>query len=604
MADASETFALLSRHHPYDVLEEDVRRIVADAMKPLGLRAGATVFEFGAPLEGLYLIRDGEIEIRDADGTPLSRLGPGNSFAERGLIRDGAARTSAHAVSEASLLLLPAAMFHHLMAEAPPFARFFGRARNRPAAPRGPATLRIGDLMTPDPVTLTPETTLRAAAQVMSSKRISCVLVGDLSHVGGILTVRDITRAVAEGRAATTPITAIMTPDPFVLEESGLGQDALLLMTERHISHVPILRSGRPVGIVTQTDLIAAQSTSSGAIVARIVRAADAEAMKPAVAEIRPMLAGLVGSERHDVVTRLATDIADAATRRLLALAEERFGPPPVPYVWAACGSQGRREQTGVSDQDNCLILSDDTKPEHDAYFADLARFVSDGLDAIGYFYCPGDMMATADRWRQPVRIWRSYFRKWIDSPGPEAQMLASVMFDLRAIGGDAGLFEALQGEALEMAAKNTIFISHMVSNSLKHTTPLGLLRGFATIRSGEHRNTIDLKHNGVVPVVDLARVYALQGRFAEVNTRARLERAVADGIVSKTGGQDLIDAYDLIAEARLDHQVRQIRDGSAPDNYMAPSSLSDLERSHLRDAFVVVKTMQSALAQGRQILG
>jgi len=137
----------------------------------------------------------------------------------------------------------------------------------------------------------------------------------------------------------------------------------------------------------------------------------------------------------------------------------------------------------------------------------------------------------------------------------------------------------------------------------LKHTPPLGLLRGFATIRSGEHKNQIDLKHNGVVPVVDLGRIYALTGQLTHANTAARLEAAVAAGVLSASGGQDLRDAYDLIAETRLEHQAAQVRAGEAPNNYLSPTDLSDFERSHLRDAFVVIKSMQSAVGHGRGML-
>jgi CBS domain-containing protein len=129
-------------------------------------------------------------------------------------------------------------------------------------------------------------------------------------------------------------------------------------------------------------------------------------------------------------------------------------------------------------------------------------------------------------------------------------------------------------------------------------------LRGFATIRSGEHKNQLDLKHNGVVPVVDLGRVYALQGALGAVNTRARLVAAQAAGVLSQSGGQDLLDAYDLIAETRLEHQAAQIKEGLAPDNYLAPADLSDFDRSHLRDAFVVVKSLQSAVGHGKGMLG
>ena len=181
--------------------------------------------------------------------------------------------------------------------------------------------------------------------------------------------------------------------------------------------------------------------------------------------------------------------------------------------------------------------------------------------------------------------------------------MLASVMFDLRAIGGDATLLAGLQAETLGMAAQNSIFVAHMIAHSLKHQPPLGLIRGFATIRSGQHQGHIDMKMNGVVPVADLARVYALKGRLAPVNTRARLEAAEAAGVISGSGARDLIAAYDLIQTMRLQNQAHLVRAGRKPDNFLAPSDLADIERSHLRDAFVVVRTMQSALGQGKGML-
>jgi CBS domain-containing protein len=211
--------------------------------------------------------------------------------------------------------------------------------------------------------------------------------------------------------------------------------------------------------------------------------------------------------------------------------------------------------------------------------------------------------MATNIKWRQPLRVWRQYFRGWIATPDPEAQMLASVMFDLRPIGGTEALFSDLQEQTLANAAKNSIFVAHMVSNSLKHQPPLGLFRGFATVRSGEHKNTIDLKLSGVVPVVDLGRIYALTGQLTQTNTRARILAAIEARTVSASGGRDLLDAYDMIADTRLAHQAAQIKRGEKPGNFMRPADLSDFERSHLRDAFVVIKTMQNAAGSGRGYL-
>ncbi|AWI83243.1 histidine kinase [Alloyangia pacifica] len=596
----------LTSVHPYDALESDALDVVVPQFLTRSYKPGEEIYAVGAQLEGLYLVHTGQVEIRDENGVAVSLLGPRNSFGERGLMREGLAATTASALDETVLLLLPAYAFRELVAEHAAARRFFDRSRAARPRKSDLAHSRVETLMARAPLTIPPETPAQQAALMMREEAVSSLCVTEGRDLIGIVTIRDISaKVVAGGMDTNIPVSEIMTHAPVTLPPSAIGSDVLHTMVERGIGHVPITDAGQLVGIVTQTDLTRFQAISSAELVAAIARARTPEQMAETTARIPQLLAQLVaGGNRHEVTTRLITDVADTVTRRLLALAEEDLGSAPVPWLWLACGSQGRQEQTGVSDQDNCMILDDSATDRDMEYFTEMAKFVCDGLDKVGYFNCPGEMMATNPRWLQPLSKWRGYFRNWIDKPVPEAQMLASVMFDLRPIGGTKSLFEELQHETLEAASKNSIFVAHMVSNSLKHTPPLGLLRGFATIRSGEHKNTVDLKHNGVVPVVDLARVYALQGRLPEVSTRARLEAAIAAGVVSGTGGQDLLDAYDLIAETRLEHQAGLVKRGEKPDNYLAPSDLSDFERSHLRDAFVVIKSMQSAIGHGRGMLG
>ena len=608
MSDSVEKIAaFLATVHPYDSLPRDELARVAGSFSRREPPASTEIYAFGEPLSGLFLIEAGGVEILDRNGGLVSLLGPRNSFGERGLLRDGLAVTTARTIEDSTLLMLPVAELRRLVAGFPAFERFFNRARGSEARANDLSARKVEDLMARAPVACSPDTTVTEAARQMRETHVSSLGVVDADgRLLGIVTTRDLSnRVLAEGRDGATPVSAVMTADPVTLTPQALGSDILHLMLERKIGHLPIVRNGHFAGMVTQTDLTRFQALSSAVLIRDLADAGTVAEMAAVTARIPSLLVQMVGGNNaHEVVTRLSTDIADAVTRRLLALAEAELGPPPVPYLWLACGSQGRQEQTGVSDQDNCLMLDDAATDGDMAYFHALAESVSKGLDACGYVFCPGDMMATNPRWCQKVSVWRDYFRGWIATPNPEAQMLASVMFDLRPIGGAASLFGNLQAATLEAAAKNSIFVAHMVSNSLKHTPPLGLLRGFATIRSGEHRNQIDLKHNGVVPVADLARVYALQGRLAAANTRARLLAAAEAGVISAAGARDLTEAYDLIAETRLANQARQIKAGRKPDNYLAPSDLSDFERSHLRDAFVVVRTMQSAVGQGKGMLG
>lgn len=598
--------SILSYLHPYDVLSDDARSEILEQSEWVEVAKGHTIYAVGDQLRGLYVIETGLVSVTDANGVALSLLNRENSFGERGLLRGGVAVTTATAQKDCRLLCIPAALFQKLLTEHGAIRRFFDRSRPAPTPRRADlTTVRVEALMAANPATCSPETPLMDVAGILRDRRISCLCVVADDRLVGIVTLRDIVnKAVAENMPKDTPVSTIMTANPRVLSPSAIGSDVLHQMMEYRLGHLPVVSSGRLVGMVTQTDLTRFQASHAASFVSQAAQAGSVQDLADITARIPTLLVQLVAAgNRHDTVTRLITDIADVVTRRLLRMAEDQFGPAPARYLWLACGSQGRQEQTGVSDQDNCLILEDGISDEDMAYFQPFAQFVCDGLNACGYVYCPGDMMATNPRWQQPLSVWKGYFKGWIASPVKEAQMLASVMFDLRPIGGDDTLFEDLHEQTLKAAAANSIFTAHMATNALTHATPLGLLRGLTTIRAGEHRNTIDTKLNGVVPVVDLGRMYALQGELPALNTRARLQAALDANIISESGGTDLIDAYDFIAQTRLEHQAKLIKHGKAPDNFLPPASLSGFERSHLRDAFVVIKTMQSALMQGRGVL-
>nr|WP_321460672.1 DUF294 nucleotidyltransferase-like domain-containing protein [uncultured Cohaesibacter sp.] len=601
-----------SHRHPFDLLEMNSLHDLSAKTLKIEVTKGDRILSVGQEVDGLYLIQSGEVDLITPEDTLLLHLTVGNCFGERAILGDGHAPNMAIANQDCTLFLIPKEDFLQLTAKIPSFHAFFDSSLTKRNAQTGPTdsttdliSITIGELMTPDPITIAPDTTATEAAKLMQKKNISCLLITEQDRLIGILTSGDMAhRIVAAGRSLETPVRSIMTPDPFALSPDALGFDALLSMMEHMHTHLPVVENDRLVGILTNTNLVHRQAVSAPFLIRDLQRQEDFESLAAIVAKVPQMLAQLVGSgvDAHNI-GRIVTNVTDSLTRRLVHLAEEKFGPAPIPYLWLACGSQGRQEQTGISDQDNCLILDERySEAEHGGYFEQFAKFVSDGLDAAGFYYCPGDMMATNPRWRQPVSVWRRYFDSWIDRPDPMAQMLASVMFDLRPIIGEKNLFAGMYLETMEKAKKNSIFRAHMISNSLSHPPPLSFFRGFALIKKGEHKDTVDLKLNGVVPIVDLARAYALQGAITAANTRERLMQARDRGTISRSGAQDLIDAYELITTMRLEHQARQIREGGKPDNFLAPGGLSELERNHLKDAFIMIKSQQSALGHAQGI--
>ncbi len=452
-------------------------------------------------------------------------------------------------------------------------------------------------------VALTPQASVGDAARCMREAGVSSLLITEQAQgqgaLLGLVTDRDLrNRVVAEGLAYDTPVMQIATRKLHTLPAQAPVFDALMLMARHAIQHVPVTEGQRVLGVLSAGRLNEQHTSSPLALSARVHRQDNVQGLAGVAAQVGTLQRQLAAADVSAYNSgRMISAITDAITVRLIELAEAQLGPPPVPYVWVAAGSQGRAEQTARTDQDNCMLIDDAySEAQHAAYFNALAHFVCDGLNACGYVYCPGEMMAKTDTWRQPRRRWREYFDEWLHHPQPKALMLTCVFFDLRAVHGPAELLDGLRREMLDHSRGNSIFLAHMASNALGHTPALGLFGRLTGSR--EHPGAVDLKHHGVVPIVDLVRVYALSGGLAAVNTQDRL-RAVGDGgEVSAEGARDLSEAMEFIAALRLRHQARQMAAGNVADNLLPLGALSSFERSQLKQAFGVVHTLQSVMAQ------
>jgi CBS domain-containing protein len=283
--------------------------------------------------------------------------------------------------------------------------------------------------------------------------------------------------------------------------------------------------------------------------------------------------------------------------QRLLELAEQRLGPPPVPYCFLALGSMARQEQLVVTDQDNALVLDDGfVATDHDDYFRQLAAFVSDGLARCGYSYCGGDVMATNTRWRQPLRVWQQTFRQWIAQPSPETLLSASIFFDLDGVRGQTEFSEQLRRLVAGTARGNARFLACMARNALLRTPPLGFFKDFVLEPDGRHANAINLKRRGTAPMVDLVRVHALAIGSRARNSFDRLRDIIAADILPQGRGQDLQDALEFVSMVRIRNQARDMAAGLEPDNSIEPDKLSEFERRSLRDAFQILNQAQTYL--------
>jgi CBS domain-containing protein len=601
----------LGRHPPFSSLPGEALDRLPRSLSVRYLRRGSAFPPPGVDLASFCVIRKGAVELRDDAGELIEKLAEGGCLDAGAVNARGGVRLVGMTVEDTLLYVLPLAVIADLRRDNRAFDDYFEismRARLQRAraavldAPQvGGNLLRlsVGELIVREPVTADATMSVRDAARLMTRERVSSLLVVRDGDLEGIVTDRDLrTRLVAEGRDSATPLGEIMTLRPHTITRSASAFEALMAMSRLRIHHLPVVDRDGAQGLVSTHDLLRAQSVNPLYLADRIGRCWTVDELRQVAGWARELHVQLVAA--HASARQLGQALAsvcDAVTRRLIELSTRRLGEPPVRFAWIATGSQGRGEITLHSDQDNAIILDDDFAADrHGEYFAELASAVNRGLDASGYALCPGEVMASNTRWRQPLAVWRDCFTSWIERTDYKAATLAANFFDMRTIWGDDTLRQRLMAQLLPRCRGEKVFLAFMASHALANRPPLGFFRNFVLVRTGEHEGAVDLKRHGLLPIVDLARVYALAGAVGPVGTLERLQESFAAGSLSEEGAGELAAAFEFISMVRAKHQAAQLRRGADADNFIVPDALTPMERRHLKDAFATIATLQDAL--------
>lgn len=588
---------------PFSELTPDAVESVAARLSISYHTAGELLGRFDPPGQaGLFILRKGAVELLDGAGEMLEQRGEGDLFGHSIAFGGDIPGYAVRATEDCLIWHLDPDDVGWCLENHPRLASFFESgpgARLREVSMSHGRRETLGDLELRAPITAEPGATIAECARRMAEHQVSCLPIMRDGQLTGIITDRDLrNRVLAKSLNPDTPVREIMTQNPATVSQGGRIEAALVEMMRLGIHHLPVTaEDGTLAAVVSSGDLMRVQSPHPLRLVRDIQRARDAGAVADLARRGPRMLAGLANSGSSAAeVGRIAGRITDACTRRLLVLAEEELGPAPLAYAWLAFGSQARLEQGLISDQDNGLLLADAPDDSASEYFESLATRVCDGLDACGYVFCPGGVMAKGE-WRMSFQAWRRRFDGWIREPDPKSVMQSSIFFDMRAVSGDHDLAERLHREVLAQARDSEIFRRFLAAESLGHKPPVGLFRQFVQEHGGEQTRGLNLKKRGVIPIVDLARVRALEGALEVIHTEERIQAASDAGLINMRDADDLIHALKFIADIRLKHQARQLAAGQSPDHLVDPDALSGLHRRYLRSAFGIVSEAQKALA-------
>jgi CBS domain-containing protein len=617
----------LKKVPPFQFLEEKDLRPLAGKISMEFYPKDTTILKQKGPVsDSLRIIKKGAVKVyRNTDSgeeVTIDYRGEGDTFGLLSLIGDDRQKTSVLALDDTICYLVNKETVFHLLDTNPLFTEYFlkshmtryidrtydemhGRTMLAGSTDRLLFTTLVGDIASRQVVTVQESTSIQEASREMTAHKISSLLILDRNNLpAGIITDRDLReKVVARGLDVRSPVSSIMSLPLVRVDARDYCFEAVLKMIKYNIHHLLVIKDGKLQGVITNHDLMILQGTSPLSFAKDIENQITVEGLLPVAAKINNIV-GLLFKEgaKADSITKILTEINDRLVRKVLALAEKHFGRPPVPYCWIVFGSEGRKEQTFKTDQDNALIYADPSSEtearEAEKYFQAFSDYVIDGLVKCGFPLCPAGFMSSNPLWRKPLRVWKKFFQTWIADPQPDAVLRSLIFFDFRPLYGEISLGEELRNYLTGAVQDERVFLGFMANKIIKNAPPIGFLRSFVVEKDGEHKDELNLKLKGITPIVDAVRLFALEKGVAETSTIERIEALRTSHAFVQEYAEDLHYAFEFIMLFRINNQYEQIRAGKKPDNFINPNKLSTLEKKAMKDAFSLIGRMQDLIIE------
>ncbi len=461
--------------------------------------------------------------------------------------------------------------------------------------------LRVKEVCQKNVVTCSPDDALVDVAETMRRKNISGVVVCEGKNSVGIITDRDLRNKVVSRGEDPRQLTVrtIMNSPLIVVDEEDFLFEVLYRMSRHTIHRVGVVdSSGQLTGIITDSDILRLQTRSPQQMIREIEGARTVEELKSLHHRVQGLVVHLVGTgvQTRDLV-RMISHLNDQILLRLIILLrKEKYPDLTDRFAFVVLGSEGRREQTLTTDQDNAIVHADDLEEEEARRLEEFSRELNDSLIAIGVPECPGGIMAKNPAWRKSVSDWTRTLNRWLSSSSPENILNCSMFSDLRTIYGDPAFERGLKARMIEHVRGDSTYKMRMAANVMGFLPPLGFFGRIKVERKGDKKGLLDVKKAGIFAITEGIKILSIEAGALEGGTRERIRQLVEKGVMGTQEAEDLDASFHFLVHIRLRGQVEAVRNGRTPTNYVALEQLNRMEKGRLRLALEGVASFQAFL--------
>ena len=579
----------------------------------------------------VHLIQTGGVKVSMTTDEKVVTLkeygGEGASFGASSISARRRAEFDLEAVEDTFCVLIPGDRFESLMEENPRLAAYYdehmsedmmgvvySELRTERLSLRTETSphlfgTRVMDVVKHQPEVVEASATVRQVGALMAKQGVGSVLVQDQSgKVIGMVTNLDLrTKVVARGLDYGASVDRIMSSPVKTVPALAFCFEALMTMIEERVDHLAVEHRREIVGLINATDMMVHLGSSPLHLFREISAQRTVQGLYGLSKNVPILVRSLLeAGARAASVTQMLTVFSDNLLNRILALIMEYLGDPPCSFCWLGLGSEGRREQTFRTDQDNALVYESHRDPKRrkvaQEYFLTFAAQAVKHLEKSGNPRCKNNFMSSNPRWCQDFGSWLKCFDDWIITPMPPDIFLSTIFFDFRSVAGNTSFAQDLRTHVLRRTGMNPQFLKYFIKYFLLNEPPVSFYGDLVVEKDNAKIEMLDLKTRTLTPFVEFARIMSLRHAIRETNTLARLQLLAEKGHIPMDLYADARQAYEFDVHLTLMHQLKMVEQGQKPDNFVLPVELSELEKKMLQFSFSIIERLMTHVRREFQL--